>query len=191
MLRLVEQFREYERVLSSYPDPYGDLARLRAEFWANTSQALDCVPVKPGQLCGTRLGKRSKAMFKLEAGDVEAAERMSKLTGYTFAECVKAYSDVNEMNTPSYEGGTLIQKKGDQKAVILEKLGKAPAPPTPVQTSRLAALAETGTVDGLVVKALQHRTSERCGVEAIKAARARPIAYGDFGIIAMMRQGRP
>jgi hypothetical protein len=87
----------------------------------------------------------------------------------------------------------LYQWEGDtgMKSVILEKLGKAPAPPTPVQTSRLAALAETGTVDGLVVKALQHRTSERCGVEAIKAARARPIAYGDFGIIAMMRQGRP
>jgi len=60
MLSLIEQFREYERLLSSYPDPSGDLARLKAEFWANTSQVLDRVPVKPGQPCGTFLGKRSK-----------------------------------------------------------------------------------------------------------------------------------
>jgi hypothetical protein len=185
--------------------PRGSLERKKPE-WATRSQNADMRQwladdmarrdPEPGQLPDTLLGtmiglkKRSKAMFKPEADDVEAARRLSKLTGYTFEECLKAYSDVNEMNTPSYEGGTLIQKKGEQKAVILEKLGKSPAPPTSAQAPRLAALAEAGTVDGLVVKALQHRASELCGVEAIKAARSRPIAYGDLGIISMMRHGR-
>jgi len=113
MLGLIERFREYERAMASYPDPYGDLARIKDEFWSAARGALDCVPIALGQACGTRLGKKGKAVLKLEAGDVEAAERMSKLTGYSFEECLKAYSDVNEMNTLSYEGGTLIQKKGN------------------------------------------------------------------------------
>ena len=168
MLSLVERFRHYERILS-YPDPYGDLARLRAEFWANTSQVPDRVPVKPGQQCGTRLGKRSKAMFKLEADDVEAARRLSKLTGYTFEECLKAYSDVNEMNTPSYEGGTLIQKKGETKSAV----GAG------IWTDRLAVQAEN------------QRAHVQYGIEMVKAARSRPIAFGDHGVISMMRHGRP
>ena len=35
-----------------------------------------------------------------------------------FEECLKAYSDVNEINTPSYMGGTLIQKKGETKSAV-------------------------------------------------------------------------
>jgi hypothetical protein len=59
MLRLIERFRRYERIVASYPDPVGELALIKAEFWVAARVALDCLPVLPNQRCGTRLGKRS------------------------------------------------------------------------------------------------------------------------------------
>jgi hypothetical protein len=81
MLALIEQFREYERILSGYPDPGGDVARLKAEFWASTSRALDCVPVKPGQQCGTRLGKRSNQAMRIygRISDIEKQQWGTKV----------------------------------------------------------------------------------------------------------------
>ena len=43
----------------------------------------------------------------------------------------------------------------------------------------------------LAVQAENQRAHVQYGIEMVKAARSRPIAYGDLGIIAMMRQGRP
>jgi hypothetical protein len=125
MLGLVERFREYERVLAQYPDPGGDLRRLKDAFWSTTREALECVPIKRGQACGTKLGKRSNAMLKLEKGDVEAADRLAKLSGLTFEECLKIYSDLNVMNTPSYLGGELIEKGSDTTPRERRRLEKA------------------------------------------------------------------
>ena len=86
-----------------------------------------------------------------------------------FEECLKAYSDVNEINTPSYMGGTLIQKKGEKKSAVGAGIWS----------------------DRLAVQAENQRAHVQYGVEMVKAARSRPIAYGNLGIIAMMRHGRP
>ena len=66
------------------------------------------------------LRKANEAMtlnLKLMEGDVEGAERLSKRTGLSFDECLKIYSDLNILNTPSYLGGGLIQKTGDGQAL--------------------------------------------------------------------------
>jgi hypothetical protein len=46
-------------------------------------------------------------------------------------------------------------------------------------------------IDPYVTKAELDRATTQCQVEMVKAARSRPIAYGDRGVINMMRQGRP
>src|SRR5215469_11353538 len=89
------------------------LDEARRKFWAMGIDAL--IPV-PGQQHDTRLSDvvitKGKALIKLklEAGDVEAAERLARETGKSFDECLELYSAINIMNTPSYQGGELIQK---------------------------------------------------------------------------------
>jgi hypothetical protein len=124
---------------------------------------------------GSQYGLRKRANevmtlnLKLMEGDVERAEALAKQTGLSFDYCLKVYSDLNIRNTPSYMGGEMIQKVGK----VMGDIGPG------VLSDRLAVQAEN------------QRDREQIAVEMIKAARSQPIAYGDRGIINMMRHGRP
>ena len=139
--------------------------------------------------------------LKLEAGDVERAEVLAKETGLSFDECIKIYSDINIMNTPSYQGGELIQKAGGlppSALVALRELDLASenhaaakrAHGNSLMPARAGALP-SGPLDPYVTKANLDRATTQCQLELVKAARSRPIAYGDLGVINLMRQGRP
>ena len=84
MLGLIERFRHYERIVASYPDPVGELARIKADFWVAARGALDCLPVQRGQQCGTRLGKRSalggrRMQFYGRTSEIEAQRWGTKI----------------------------------------------------------------------------------------------------------------
>jgi hypothetical protein len=163
-----------------------------------------------GQL-GTMIGlKKGKTVSKLilKAGDIEGAERLAKRTGLPLKDCIEAYSRVNLLNSPSYMGGDLIQK-GVGKSKKAKKLAKRYArrvspPPPATAPSAAAALnslalaavdhtqAKRGNgVDPAVTKAQLDRATTQCQLEMVKAARSRPLALGDLGVIAMLRHGRP
>jgi hypothetical protein len=94
----------------------GALTEAKYRFWA---RALEHLRPIPGQRPDTALAdvvitKKGKSVLqlKLMAGDVEAAERLSKTTGLPLGECLEVYSRLNILNTPSYMGGDLIEKGG-------------------------------------------------------------------------------
>ena len=169
-----------------------------------------------GQL-GTMIGlKKGKTVTKLilKAGDIEGAERLAKRTGLPLKDCIKIYSDVNVLNSPSYTGGDLIQKGGgkSKKAKKLAKRyarqaskGSSKAPPDPslwsstqaainnwnfTMAEHVGALQGNG-VDPAVTKSRVEHAKTQCQIEMVKAARSRPLALGDLGVIAMLRHGRP
>jgi hypothetical protein len=124
---------------------------------------------------GSKFGLRKRANeamtlnLKLMEGDVERASVLAKQSGLSLDACIKIYSELNIRNTPSYQGGEMIQKAG-----------------------KVISIVGAGTLsDRLAVQAENQRAHAQYGVEMIKAARARPIAYGDLGVINMMRHGRP
>ena len=140
---------------------------------------------------GSRVGLRKGStvlQLKLEAGDVQRAEELARETGCSFDECIKIYSDINILNTPSYLGGELIAKAGG---------AIAPSAQAALRDHDFAAAAHASAVRGghgvdvHVTKAQLDRATTQCHLEMVKAARSRPIAYGDLGVINMMRQGRP
>jgi hypothetical protein len=124
--------------------------------------------------------------LKLEAGDVERAEALAKETGLSFDECIKIYSDINIMNTPSYQGGQLIQKAGG-----LPPSAQAALRELDLASENHAAAKRGHGIDPYVTKANLDRATTQCQLELVKAARSRPIAYGDLGVINLMRHGRP
>jgi hypothetical protein len=86
----------------------------------------------PGQRPDTMLGpylamrKASGSMsLKLMAGDVERAEALAKSSGLTVAECIEIYSQLNLRNTPSWQGGSLLEKGKMKSKKKLKKAGKA------------------------------------------------------------------
>jgi hypothetical protein len=72
----------------------------------------------PNQMADTRLGDhiailKGVGMEKanLSSADWALAERLAKRTGKTLERCLWAVDRVNQLNTPSYMGGELIQKQ--------------------------------------------------------------------------------
>jgi len=128
VLRIIEHNRKIGALLANVGRMHGgaELERAKVEFWARGIEAL--IPL-PGQRPDSAIipdivitKGASVIKLKLEAGDVEAAERLAKETGKSFDECLKIYSDLNIMNTPSYMGGELIQKGA--KVTLKKKLKK-------------------------------------------------------------------
>jgi hypothetical protein len=96
------------------------------------------------------------------------AAKLSRKTGYSYDAALKALQTVRPV--PALPASA--------EAALAEK-------------SRVDKLAASGMVDGLVAKALQRRADDAIGLEMIKAARSRPVSYGDLGMIGFLRGGRP
>jgi hypothetical protein len=115
VLEILAHNRRVAEIMATVARLHGgaDLEAAKQKFWARGTEAFI---VLPGQASDTALTnvvitKRGDVIkLKLEAGDVEAAERLAKKTGKSYAECLKIYSDLNIRNTPSYMGGELIEK---------------------------------------------------------------------------------
>jgi hypothetical protein len=130
--RRVAEALEAERVHNRRLED--EMARLANQLQAMKDwwRLYGAVP-RPGQPYDTFIEEQERRFtrgsavldLKLEAGDIAIAERLAKQTGRPLDACIKAISQVNIMNTPSYEGGTLI-RKGDAKLKPkkLKKLAK-------------------------------------------------------------------
>jgi hypothetical protein len=116
-----------------------------------------------------------------------------------------------------YDGGSMKARKLAKRAAklsretgqpyhvclkTLEGLRPIPAPPPSpslpasaeralAQKAHADALARSGAVDGYIAKALVSRANDAVGLELVKAARSRPVSYGDLGLINFLRGGRP
>src|SRR5215472_7515969 len=125
-IRLTMEHRANEQAWARWAKPHFEFCPENAErdqnqraraYLSNYLDADASDEAADGHLGSTiGLRKANEAMtlnLKLMEGDVEGAERLSKRTGLSFDECLKIYSDLNILNTPSYLGGGLIQKTGD------------------------------------------------------------------------------
>ena len=91
------------------------------------------------------------------------------------------------MNTPSYMGGTLLQK-GEG---TLQPSAQAALNSWDSAAAEHAEAVRGYGVDPQITKARLDRATTQCHVEMVKMARSRPVALGDRGVINMMRHGRP
>jgi hypothetical protein len=117
-----------------------------------------------------------------------------------------SYSDhgqiyaVDLMDRPS---GDELAKRGSRRlARLYQREDESEMPLSPSAQAVFAELGRTEAVlkavpgagtysDRMAVRAQNQRAHAQYGIEVIKAARAHPIAYGDRGVINMMRHGRP
>ena len=94
---------------------------------------------------------------------------------------------INIRHTPSYQGGELIEKAGS----ALLASTQAALRELELASENHAAAKRAHGIDPYVTKANLDRATTQCQLELVKAARSRPIAYGDLGVINLMRHGRP
>jgi hypothetical protein len=136
---------------------------------------------------------------------------IQKVTHKVYPLIEVSYSDsgqiyaVDLMDRPS---GDELHKRGAKRLARLYESGdgemrKVNEPPLWASTqtvidelARTEALLQSapgaGTCsDRWAVHAQNQRAREAIGPEMVKIARSRPIAYGDLGVINMMRHGRP
>jgi hypothetical protein len=120
--------------------------------------------------------KRSQVLVKVFTNESEvmsklkkAAKKMSRRTGYPVAACAAALAEVDAL------------RKGPRlPASAAAALGNLDA----------AVAALPNAQDQLAAKAAVGRAQTQIGVELVKAARTRPVGYGDLGMIDFLRHGR-
>jgi hypothetical protein len=102
------------------------------------------------------------------------AAKLSRATGQPYHLCLKTLEDLRPVPSPAAPPPVLSPSA--ERALA--------------QKAHADALAASGAVEGYIAKALQRRAADAVGLEFIKAARSRPVAYGD-GLVDFLRHGRP
>jgi hypothetical protein len=94
-----------------------EMARMRnslaamKEIWWN--RRLEAAQVPEDRRCGTSLIEDFEKGTSVTSEDWLLAERLAKSTGKTMETCLWAVERVNQLNTPSYLGGEMIEKRSE------------------------------------------------------------------------------
>jgi hypothetical protein len=100
----------------------GALSEAKYNFWVRTFEHLHPVPGQRRDSAMTDI-VITKGASKLTKDDWKLAKRMAKEKGMSLEKALWAIEQVNDLNTPSYQGGSLLEKGGEllQKKVTNAK----------------------------------------------------------------------